>query len=459
MLNTTKDSFELQPLREFYQSGHTRTYGFRKKQLEKLKQAVLDHEDEINKALYADLKKNQEEAWATETGLLLMEINIMLRNLKKWMSPKSVSTNLLNLPSTSKLHKDPLGVVLIISPWNYPFQLALSPLAGASAGGNCAVIKPSEMASATSALINHIISKTFDSNYIKVIEGDGAELVPVMMNEFRFDHIFYTGSLNVGRSIYRHAAEHLIPVTLELGGKSPAIVEKDADIIVAARRITLGKFLNAGQTCIAPDYILVHESVQDVLVAELKKSIESFYADPKGYEYGKIINESRFKKLVSYLHEGSVIHGGEYDLESLYIAPTLLTNVKENASIMKEEIFGPLLPIIPFSSFDEALKMVRQNASPLSFYLFTQNKLSEEAWITNVAFGGGCINNADWHFANPNLPFGGVGNSGMGSYHGRFSFDTFTRLKPVMKTPTWFDPYLKYPPFKVKINLFKKLIR
>ncbi|MBA2500818.1 MAG: aldehyde dehydrogenase family protein, partial [Chitinophagaceae bacterium] len=215
MLNTTKDRFELQPLREFYQAGHTRTYAFRKKQLEKLKQAVLDHEGEINKALHADLKKNQEEAWATETGLLLMEINIMLRNLKKWMSPKSVSTNLLNLPSTSKLHKDPLGVVLIISPWNYPFQLALSPLAGAIAGGNCAVIKPSEMASATSTLINHIISKTFDSNYIKVIEGDGAELVPVMMDEFRFDHIFYTGSLNVGRSIYRHAAEHLIPVTLE----------------------------------------------------------------------------------------------------------------------------------------------------------------------------------------------------------------------------------------------------
>ncbi len=459
MLNTTKDRFELQPLREFYQAGHTRTYAFRKKQLEKLKQAVLDHEGEINKALHADLKKNQEEAWATETGLLLMEINIMLRNLKKWMSPKSVSTNLLNLPSTSKLHKDPLGVVLIISPWNYPFQLALSPLAGAIAGGNCAVIKPSEMASATSTLINHIISKTFDSNYIKVIEGDGAELVPVMMDEFRFDHIFYTGSLNVGRSIYRHAAEHLIPVTLELGGKSPAIVEKDANIKVAARRITLGKFLNAGQTCIAPDYVLVHERVLDVLVAEIKKSIESFYADSKGYEYGKIINESRFKKLISYLDEGSVIHGGEYDLESLYIAPTLLINVKADASIMKEEVFGPLLPFIPFSSFDEALKMVRQNANPLSFYLFTQNKLSEDAWISNVAFGGGCINNADWHFSNPNLPFGGVGNSGMGSYHGRFSFDTFTRLKPVMKTPTWFDPYLKYPPFKGKINLFKKLIR
>ena len=459
MLNTTKDSFKLQPLRDFYQSGETRTYAFRKKQLEKLKQAVLDHEDEINKALYTDLKKNQEEAWATETGLLLMEINIMLKNLKKWMSPKSVSTNLLNLPSTSKLHKDPLGVVLIISPWNYPLMLALSPLAGAIAGGNCAVIKPSEMATATSALINRIISKTFDPGFVKVLEGDGAQLVPAMMDEFRFDHIFYTGSLNVGRSIYRHAAEQLIPVTLELGGKSPAIVEKDADIQVAARRITVGKFLNAGQTCIAPDYVLVHESIQSALIAELKKSIESFYADSKEYEFGKIINEIRFNKLLSYLDEGSVIHGGESDLESLYIAPTLLTNLKSDASIMNEEIFGPILPIITFSSFDDALKIVQQNANPLSFYLFTQNKSIEDAWISNVAFGGGCINNAAWHFANPNLPFGGVGNSGMGSYHGRFSFNLFTRLKPVMKSPNWFDPNLKFPPLKGKIKLFKKLIR
>lgn len=459
MLNSTTDNFILQPLREFYQSGQTRSYDFRKKQLEKLKQAVLDHEDEINNALFADLKKNKEETWATETGLLLMEINTLLRNLKKWMSPKRVSTNLLNLPSSSKLYKDPLGVVLIISPWNYPLMLSLSPLAGAIAGGNCAVIKPSEMAANTSALITSIISKTFDPNYIKVIEGDGAEVVPTMMNEFRFDHILYTGSVNVGRSIYKHAAEQLIPVTLELGGKSPAIVEKDADIKVAARRITVGKFLNAGQTCIAPDYVLVHESIQAELIAEMKKSIVNFYADSKGYEYGKIINESRFNKLLSYLHEGSVIHGGEYELESLFIAPTLLTNIKTDASIMKDEIFGPLLPIITFSSFDEALKIVQQNANPLSFYLFTQNKSIQDAWISNTAFGGGCINNAAWHFSNPNLPFGGVGNSGMGSYHGRFSFDSFTRLKPVMKTPNWFDPDLKFPPLKGKINLFKKLIR
>jgi len=459
MLNTTKDSFNLQPLREFYLSGETRTYAFRKKQLEKLKQAVLNHEDEINIALYADLKKNQKEVWSTDTGLLLMEINIMLSNLKKWMAPKTVSTNLLNLPSSSKLYKDPLGVVLIISPWNYPFQLALTPLAGAIAGGNCAVIKPSEMTTATSALINKIITETFDSKYIKVIEGDGAQVVPLMMNEFHFDHIFYTGSVNVGRSIYRHAAEQLIPVTLELGGKSPAIVEKDADIKVAARRITLGKFLNAGQTCIAPDYVLVHESIQDLLIAEIKNSIETFYTDSKGYEFGKIINESRFNKLLSYLNEGSVVHGGESDLNSLYIAPTLLTNIKQDALIMKEEIFGPILPIITFSTFNEALNIVRQNANPLSFYLFTQNKSIEDTWISNVAFGGGCINNSAWHFANPNLPFGGVGNSGMGSYHGRFSFDLFTRLKPVMKTPNWFDPKIKFPPLKGKINLFKKLIR
>jgi len=459
MLNTTKDSFNLQPLREFYQSGETRTYAFRKKQLEKLKQAVLDHEDEINKALYADLKKNKEEAWATETGLLLMEINGILRNLKKWMSPKSVKTNLLNRPSGSTLHKDPLGVVLIISPWNYPLMLALSPLAGAIAGGNCAVIKPSEMTIATSALIHRIISKTFEENYVRIIEGDGAERVPALISEFHFDHIFYTGSVNVGRSIYQQAAEQLIPVTLELGGKSPAVVESDANIKIAARRITLGKFLNAGQTCIAPDYVLVHESVQDSLITEMKKCIESFYSDPKGYEFGKIINAKRFEKLVSYLNEGSVIHGGEYDAATQYIAPTLLTQVKAGASIMKEEIFGPILPIISFASFDEALHIVKQNADPLSFYLFTQSKLNEDNWISNVAFGGGCINNTAWHFSNPSLPFGGVGKSGMGSYHGRYSFETFTRLKPVMKSPNWFDPDLKFPPLKGKIKLFKRMIR
>lgn len=457
-MNTTQ---QLKTLRRYYDSGATKSYEFRKEQLKKLKAAVLQYENEIYEALYSDLKKSKEETYATEIGLLLAEISVALKNLRRWMAPQRAATDLVNLPSQSKIYRDPLGVVLIIGPWNYPLQLSLIPVIGAIAGGNCIVVKPSELAPATADILGKIITATFSSEYICVVKGDGASVVPDMMDNFRFDHIFYTGSIPVGKSIYQAAAKDLIPVTLELGGKSPAIVEADADIASASRRITLGKFVNAGQTCIAPDYLLVHESVKDKLINRLKADIEKFYtgnpADSE--EYGKIISERRFDKLLTYLSQGNIITGGKHNKSRLYIAPTILDDVSPDVPVMNEEIFGPLLPVLTFTNREEALQIIRRNPNPLAFYLFTSSPKSEKEWIQSVPFGGGCINNTAWHFSNHHIPFGGVGNSGIGAYHGKYTFDTFTRIKPVMKTPTWFDPSLKYPPFKGKLKMFKWLIR
>ena len=454
-------SRQLVSMRNYFESGSTRPYAFRIEQLKKLKQALLNHEQEIYDALYKDLKKSKEESYASELGLLLAEINVTIKNLRRWMQPQSAKTDLVNLPSRSKIYRDPLGVVLIIAPWNYPLQLLLIPLIGAIAGGNCAVVKPSELAPATSSIINEIISEIFSTQYIEVAEGDGAAIIPMMMDSFRFDHIFYTGSITVGKIIYGLAAKKLVPVTLELGGKSPAIVEADADLSVAANRIVLGKFLNVGQTCIAPDYLLVHESIKEKLVEKLKIQISKFYTQDAStsYDYGKIINERRFDKLISYLSQGTILSGGQYDKPTLFIAPTLMDNIRPGAPIREEEIFGPILPIYSFKSMDEAVEIVNENANPLAFYLFTKSKKKEGEWISRVPFGGGCVNNTDWHFTNHHIPFGGVGNSGLGAYHGKYTFDTFTRLKPVMKTPAWFDPSIKYPPFKGKLKLFKWIIR
>ncbi|MFT3932500.1 MAG: aldehyde dehydrogenase [Chitinophagaceae bacterium] len=447
--------------RNYFNSGATKTYAFRKKQLQNFKATLLANEQAIYQALYADLKKSPEEAYASELGLLLNEINYAIKHLQQWMYPKNANTDLVNLPSSSKIYRDPLGVVLIIAPWNYPLQLALIPLIGAIAGGNCAIVKPSELAPATEAIIQKIIQQTFTTEYINVVTGDGATVVPAMMNSFRFDHIFYTGSIPVGKSIYQMAAKDLIPVTLELGGKSPAVVEADAHLPSTARRIVLGKFLNAGQTCIAPDYLLVHASVKDQLLEKIKIEINNFYgADATAsYDYGKIINEKRFDTLTSYLLQGKIVCGGQHDRSKLFIAPTLLEDVSPDAALMKEEIFGPILPVISFSSTTEAMDLVKRNANPLAFYLFTSSASKEKEWIEAIPFGGGCINNADWHFTNHHLPFGGVGNSGLGAYHGKYSFDTFTRQKAVLKTPTWFDPSIKYPSFKGRLKLLKWLIK
>ena len=453
-------NFTLKNLRSFYESGVTLSYDFRIKQLKTFREAIAKYEEEINAALFSDLKKSKEETWATETGLLMAEIKNAIKNLHKWMMPKRVSAGLVTFPSSAKIYRDSLGVVLIIAPWNYPLQLLLIPLVGAIAGGNCTVLKPSELASATEKIIVKIIEEIFPEDYIKVITGNGAEVVPAIINQFRFDHIFYTGSTTVGKEIYKLAAKDLVPVTLELGGKSPCIVYDDADIRVAAKRIVLGKFLNAGQTCIAPDYILVHEKVKELLLNELKDAIQKFYSfNPStSTDFGKIINESRFNKLVSYVTEQNIFYGGKNNKDALYIEPTILTNISLRDTVMNEEIFGPILPVLSFSSIEEAMQIVKQHENPLAFYLFTNNKNTEDEWIKKVAFGGGCINNTVWHFANEHFPFGGIGNSGVGAYHGKNSFNVFTHAKPVLKTSTLIDPSLKYPPFKGKMKWFKKLI-
>jgi aldehyde dehydrogenase (NAD+) len=452
---------KLEAMRAYFKSGATKPYAFRMEQLKKLKAAIYKYEEQLHEALYQDLKKSKEESWVTETGMVISEISAMEKELKQWMQPQRLSTNLLNMPSSSAVYSEPLGVVLIIGPFNYPFQLLINPLLGAIAAGNCVALKASEHAAATGNVIQKIVEELFEPNYILFVDGTGTEMVPAMMNHFTFDHVFFTGSVAVGKIIYKMAAERLVPVTLELGGKSPCVVESDANIKVAARRIAVTKFSNAGQMCVAPDYILVHESKKQQLVDELKKNIAAFYSDSpeSNYNFGKIINERQFNRIASYLTNGNILHGGRTDKDELFIEPTLMDNVPMDAPAMQDEIFGPVLPIHTFTTMDEALKMIEQHPNPLSFYVYTSSSTKEQQWIDAVPFGGGCVNNSSWHLTNHHLPFGGRGFSGTGKYHGKYSFDTFSHQKAVMKTPTWFDPALKYPPFKGKLKLFKMVIR
>ena len=455
------DTNQLLSMRTYFESGDTQSAQFRKTQLNLLKQVVIEYAPQIQEALFKDLKKSPEESWVTETGFFLSEVSNAISNLDQWMKPKTVGTNLLNLPSKSYVMTEPLGVVLIISPWNYPLQLLFTPLAGAIAAGNCVVLKPSEFAPATAAVMKKIIESTFDKKYILYVEGEGAEVIPAMMNHFAFDHVFYTGSTAVGKIIYQMAAANLVPVTLELGGKSPCVVEADANITVTANRIAMTKFSNAGQMCVAPDYLLVHESVKEDLIAAFKQSINQFFgADAAlSYDYGRIINEQQFNRLSSYLEQGNILLGGNTNKEQLYIEPTLMDQVSLTSPIMNEEIFGPILPILTFSNRAEAKAIIAKHKNPLAFYVFTSDSKKEAAWIAEIPFGGGCVNNAALHLTNHRLPFGGRGLSGSGKYHGKFSFETFSHQKAVMKTPTWLDPAVKYPPFKGRLKLFKWIIK
>ena len=450
----------LEALRQYFQSGATQPFEFRLLQLKRLKQMVLDNEQALYKALHADLKKTDEDAWATEIGFFLSELNYTIEHLKGWMQPKSVPTNLVNLPSSSFTIQEPLGVVCIIAPWNYPFQLLFTPLIGAIAGGNCAVLKPSEFAPATAAVMGKMIADLFPNNYMLYLEGEGATVLPPLLTENRFDHIFYTGSTMVGKIIYKLAAEQLVPVTLELGGKSPAVICDDANLRVAARRLANPKFSNCGQMCIAPDYILVPHALKDALIKELIIALQAFYgADAENSEhYGKIINDKQWLRLTSYLGDGEIVYGGKSNREKLFIEPTIMVDVQPDAKIMQEEIFGPILPVLTYATKEEALAIIQKNPNPLAFYVFTENKNDEAYWLTNVPSGGACVNNATMHITNHELPFGGRGYSGTGGYHGKLSFDTFTHTKSVLKTPTWIDPSFKYPPYKGKGWLIKRLI-
>jgi aldehyde dehydrogenase (NAD+) len=446
---------------DFFHTQATQPIAFRIAQLKKLKQSILDHQSEVYAALYKDLRKSEYEAFGSEIGQIIKEIDFAIRHIPAWASPKRVPTPMMFFPSTSRLYRDPLGVVLIIAPWNYPFFLSISPLVSAIAGGNTAIVKPSEESAHTAVLVEKILSEIFESNYVHVVQGIGEEVIPPMLSEVRFDHVFFTGSTEVGQKIMEMAAKKLVPVTLELGGKSPCIVDQSALLDYTAKKIAWSKLMNAGQTCIAPDYVLVHRSIKDELVSKLRESFKQMHGeDPsKSEDFGRIINVKRFKSIVAYLTQGKLVTGGRHNEADLYIEPTILEDISMNDSVMQVEIFGPVLPVIAYDSNEEVIKWIEKNPFPLALYVYAEDKNVQDYFISAVRFGGGAINNGIIHLANPHLPFGGVGLSGTGQYHGKFGFDTFTRPKAVLHSRSWFDVPLWYAPYKGKTSLLKKIFK
>lgn len=430
------------------------TLELRRKRLSDLKASIVKHEVLLNEALKSDLGKCHFESYLTEVGFILEELSYTLKHLDSWAKPKKVKTPLSLFPGRSYLYPSPFGVVLVISPWNYPFQLALAPLIGAIAGGNNVVLKPSEFTPKTNEAIKLILSSVFSGNEVQVVEG-GAEVTQELLKQ-KFDYIFFTGSTEVGKIVMKAAAEHLTPVTLELGGKSPCLIEESANIDLAAKRCVWGKFLNAGQTCVAPDYVLVPEKHQNEFIERLNFYIKKFFGTDamKSEDYPRIINQKHFDRLQGLIEKDKVAIGGEHKRDEKFLAPTILKDVSWNDRVMENEIFGPILPVITYKKLDDAVSMILGRSKPLAFYLFSENKDLSDQILNKVSFGGGCINDTVIHLGNPNLPFGGVGASGMGNYHGKKSFETFTHYKAVFKQG-FFDVPLRYPPYKGKLNWLK----
>lgn len=443
----------------YFRSGATKSVEFRMKQLELLKEVITKHEQDFVDAIFKDFRKPEFETYATEIGIIHDEINYALKNLENWTKKQRVSGSLVNFPSKNYTVAEPYGSVLIIAPWNYPVQLALLPVVGAVAAGNTVVIKPSELTPNTSSAIAGIMSTYFQDKFIAVAEG-GVEVNQKLLEQ-EFDYIFFTGSTRVGKIVMKAAAEHLTPVTLELGGKSPCIVDKSANLEISARRIAWGKFLNAGQTCVAPDYILVQENSKNDLLKHLKSAIRDFYGEDPGEspDYPRIVNEDHFNRLMGYLKEGSVFYGGQSDKKERYISPTILTDIEPNASVMEEEIFGPILPVLTFKEIEEAIDIINKKPKPLAFYVFTEDDKNESLLMESCSFGGGAVNDVVAHLGNPNLPFGGIGNSGMGAYHGKTSFDTFSHTKSIMKKTSWLDIPFRYAPYEGKLKWIKKILK
>lgn len=443
--------------RQFFQSAKTKDFAFRLEKLNILKQVIIEHKGEIIAALKADFKKPELESYATEIGVI-KEIDYAIKNLKGWIKPQTAPVPWEFFPYSAKIYPEPLGVVLIIGPWNYPVQLIISPLVGAIAAGNCAIIKPSEVAPHTSKLLLTMLGRCFPGDYVAVIEG-GVETSEQLLAE-KFDHIFFTGGTTVGRIVMAAAAKNLTPVTLELGGKSPCIVDSDINLEHTIKRITWGKFLNAGQTCIAPDYLLVDEKIKPDLVEGMKKGLAEFYGDKpsENPDYARIISKKQFDRLVNFLSNGEVIVGGETKADELYIAPTLMDNVSLTEPIMDEEIFGPILPILEYREIGEAIALINSRPKPLALYLFTKNKALEKRVLHETTSGGVCINDTVMQVGVSSLPFGGVGDSGIGKYHGKASFDTFSHYKSVLKNSFLLDLNWRYPPYKQKLSTIKKLI-
>ena len=443
--------------RNLFNSQKTKNLKFRKMYLEKLKEVLLKNEELLYDSIYKDFGKSKFDTFTTEISFVLKDINYFLKNLNSLAKPKKVRTNLANQLGSSKIYPEPLGCTLVIGAWNYPYQLSLSPVVAALAAGNTCILKPSEIAENTMKAMAKIINENFPKDYFYVAEGGIEETTEIL--KLKFDKIFFTGSPKVGQIIYEAAAKHLTPVTLELGGKSPAIVTSSANFEVAAKRIVWGKFLNAGQTCVAPDYILVDEKVKDSFLDSLQSYIQKFNYHSESENYTQIINQRNFDRLVNLIDQEKVFFGGKTDAAKRYIEPTIMHDVTWNDKVMQEEIFGPILPVLTFKNFNEALLQIAAYEKPLSAYLFSDNSEEKEEFTTKISFGGGCINDVVMHLSNDYLPFGGVGNSGIGNYHGKYGFDAFSHQKAVLDRATWGEPDLKYPPYNdKKLNWIKKLL-
>lgn len=442
--------------RAFFATNKTKDITFRLAQLRKLKNAIQKHQKKLEDALWEDLHKSPEEAYLTEISIVRSEIDNHIRHVKKWAKPKRVSTPIHLFPSSSKIMYEPLGLALIVAPWNYPFQLLINSLVGSISAGGCSILKPSPDAPKTALAMQEMIEETFDSNYIAVVQG-GRETNTLLFNE-RFDIIFFTGSSKVGKVVMRAAAEHLTPVVLELGGKSPCIVDADANLEVAAKRIAWGKLINAGQTCIAPDYLFAHQSIKDELLDKIVSSFKEMYGEnsKESRFYPRIVNEEAMHRLGKLMNHGKIYTGGQVDEKEKFIAPTIIDNVHPDFPIMQQEIFGPILPVLTFENIEEPIEYIHKNEKPLAFYYFGKNKKAKEV-LAKTTSGGACINDTLMHITNPNLPFGGVGNSGLGNYHGKESFLAFSNRRAIVTTPTWIDLPLKYAPFK-HFNWIKKII-
>ena len=443
----------------FFHSGATLDIGFRLKALHKLKKLLKEYDEELTEAIRLDLGKHPFETYASEHGLAIQEIGIMIRNLKKWARPQRAYTPVVHWFARSYYLNQPYGRVLIISPWNYPFQLLFMPLIGAIAAGNCVLGKPSRHAVNTSRVMQKLISENFEPEFITLIEGGGE--INQLVLEQQFDYIFFTGSTNVGKKVMEAASRHLSPLSLELGGKSPVIVEPDSSPALAARRIIWGKLLNAGQSCVAPDYLLVHKDISEQLIVEMQKYIHETYGpDVKNNpDYARIINRETTERLSGWLKDKTILFGGDCDPEEKYISPTLVKIDDMNDVLMQEEVFGPILPLVEYNTLEEALEIIRNKPRPLSLYLFTKSRKIQQKIIRCTQSGTCGINETVVHFINPYLPFGGVGKSGMGRYHGKYSYQTFSYKRSFLKKAVWIDFPLRYPPYAKKMWLIKSLIR
>ncbi|PQJ72049.1 aldehyde dehydrogenase [Polaribacter butkevichii] len=449
----------LQAQRNYFSTQQTKDISFRKECLKKLQKELIKREPAIIKALYDDFKKSEYEAVLTETSIVLSELKMTIDKLTSWAKPKSVLPSLLNFPSSAKIHKEPYGAVLVIAPWNYPHQLAFAPLIGAIAAGNTVVLKPSELTPNTSAITKQIIEAVFDKKQVAVIEG-GVEVSTKLLAQ-RWDYIFFTGSVFVGKIVAKAAAEFLTPITLELGGKSPCIVDKTANIKLAAKRIVWGKFINGGQTCIAPDYLLIHASKKEEFVNYFKNELIKAYGEnpETSTDFPRIVNLKNFNRLALMLENESFLTGGTTNKEDLFIAPTLIDEPSLNSEVMKGEIFGPILPVISYESEEEIDKLISKYDKPLAFYIFSTDKKITKKMIAKYSFGGGTINDTTVHFVNHRLPFGGVGESGIGSYHGKLTFETFSHSKGVVTKGNWLDLTIRYAPYTDKLKKLQALLK